>query len=63
MSLSVRGVRREVESIKTVLDGDFREAVKAALQNELLTRRRVEALEAVMTRGLWGRLKWLLAGK
>jgi len=45
-------------------------AVDAALQNEAVTRQRVEALEsglsylaAVLSRGFWGRLRWLILGR
>ena len=40
---------------------------EAAINNELLTRARVEALELQFVRfsgrGFWGRLRWLLTGK
>lgn len=53
------------------------DAIRAALVNEALTRKRVDALEVradgkddevqavqrLLMRGLWGRLKWLLSGK
>lgn len=39
------------------------EAVRAALVNEQVTRARVEAIEAVLSRGFFGRLKWLLKGR
>jgi len=35
----------------------------AALTNEHLTRQRVERLENILGRNLWGRLRWLLTGK
>lgn len=49
---------------------EIREASAAALNNEMVTRGRVEALEtraAMMDakgwRGFWERLKWLLLGR
>ena len=44
-----------------------RQNAEAAINNELLTRSRVEALELQFVRftgrGFWGRLCWLLTGK
>lgn len=47
-----------------------RKKAEAAGQNEMLTRQRVTVLEeyadrvsALLSRGLWGRLRWLLRGK
>lgn len=54
-----------------------RNAISAALQNEQLTRQRVERLEklqredradlegvqAIVYRSLWDRLRWILTGK
>lgn len=37
--------------------------ISAALQNEALTRQRVDALEAFHGRNLLGRLRWLVTGK
>ena len=34
-----------------------------AIKNELLTRSRVDAVESLLSRGFWGRLRWLLTGK
>lgn len=49
------------------------EATEAALGNEQLTRQRVAVLErrsqedhavlAILSRGFWGRLKWLALGR
>ena len=45
-------------------------ATQAALQNEQVTRQRVDNIEAGLTRvsvllgrGFWGRLRWLVMGK
>lgn len=45
-------------------------AVGAALNNEAITRQRVDALEnvcvvhaSILTRGFFGRLRWLFTGK
>ena len=47
--------------------GIARQTAEAAINNELLTRSRVEALELQFVRfsgrGFWGRLRWLLTGK
>ena len=47
-----------------------RKQADAAVQNEAVTRTRVENLEAhaekvgrLLTRGFWGRMRWLLRGK
>ena len=44
----------------------FREAkarAEAALNNEQVTRVRVERLEGVVFRGFFGRLRWLIFGR
>ncbi len=35
----------------------------AAVTNEQITRQRVERLEAILGRNLWGRLIWLFRGR
>ena len=35
----------------------------AAVKNEQITRARVERIEAVLSRGFWGRMRWLLFGR
>ena len=35
----------------------------AALQNEQVTRARVDRIEALLSRGFWGRLKWMILGR
>lgn len=42
---------------------ETRQAVRTALMNEQITRKRVELIEAVVNRNLLGRLKWLLKGE
>ena len=42
---------------------DAQKMAEAAVNNELLTRQRVEYLEAMIGRGFWGRLRWLLLGR
>ena len=37
-------------------------AVTAALQNEMITRIRVDQIEALLSVGLWGRLRFLFRG-
>ena len=39
------------------------DAIKAAIVNEQLTRKRVDAIEDVLRRGFVGRLKWVVKGK
>lgn len=36
---------------------------QSAFNNELLTRQRVDALEALLSRSFLGRLRWLLRGR
>ena len=40
-----------------------RRNAEAAVNNEQLTRRRVEHVEDILRRNLWGRLRWLLFGR
>jgi hypothetical protein len=49
------GALKAVESLAPV--------IKGAYENEQTTRGRVEALEAILHRGLWGRLRWLFSGR
>ena len=42
---------------------DVQNLAQAAVNNELLTRQRVEILEGVLGRGFWGRMRWLLLGR
>lgn len=42
---------------------EFTEAVNAVIQNERITRERVDMLEALANRNLLGRLKWILFGR
>ena len=42
---------------------DYQDMAKAANQNEQVTRLRVEAVEEVVRRGFWGRLRWLVLGR
>lgn len=41
----------------------IRRNAEAALTNEQITRRRVEAIEGLLSRSFWGRVKWLFLGK
>jgi IS30 family transposase len=59
--MSGSGVVRELNRSRLAQAGY--QAASAALTNEQLTRQRVERLEAVLSRGLWGRIVWLLRGK
>lgn len=38
-------------------------ALESLEKNELITRGRVDRLDAILARGLGGRLKWLLTGR
>ena len=40
-----------------------RRNAEVALLNEQITRKRVEHVEEVLRRNLWGRLRWLLLGR
>jgi hypothetical protein len=47
-----------------------KEETQAALTNEQITRKRVDGLEdwvkvanALLSRGFWGRMRWVLTGK
>lgn len=42
---------------------ELSQMARAANTNEQVTRMRVERLEAVLSRGLWGRLTWLVLGR
>ena len=60
--VSSRELRRQLAAVSTI--------APAALQNEALTRHRVEACErgleylaSVLGRGFWGRLSWLALGR
>jgi len=39
------------------------EAARDTDHNEQVTRGRVEGIERLLTRGFWGRVKWLARGK
>lgn len=59
-----------MSGISRAVFGDTKKRADAALQNEQLTRMRVESLEqrqskteAVLSRDLLGRLTWLLLGR
>jgi len=55
--------RRSLKHRYAEVEGEVRAMVEAAIQNELITRRRVDALEGVRDRSVWGRLTWLLRGQ
>ena len=40
-----------------------RRNAEAAIVNEHITRKRVEQVEELLRRNLWGRLRWLLLGR
>lgn len=62
----IKGIRSEAnKAVKTV-----EPAISAALRNEQVTRERVDKLEAwaiatsaIINRGFWGRLRWLVTGR
>lgn len=69
--MSVLSINRKVSAreLRRQLQAEA-EVAQAALNNEELTRARVEAVErgleflaGVMGRGFWGRLTWLLCGR
>ena len=49
-----------MSGLKTAM---VRRRADAALQNEMLTRARVDRLESLLGRGFWGRLRWLFTGR
>jgi hypothetical protein len=55
--------RRSLKHRYAEVEGEIRAMVEAAIQNELITRRRVDILDAWQARPFWGRLTWLLRGK
>ena len=55
--------RRSLKHRYAEVEGEVRAMVEAAIQNELITRRRVDALEGIRDRSFWGRLRWLLRGQ
>jgi len=55
--------RRSLKHRYAEAEAEIREIAIAALQNERLTRGRIEVIEALLGRSLWGRLTWLLRGK
>ncbi len=63
MRWSKNGLASTLQGIRDKTIKDLRPDVEAALVNEQITRKRVEALESVLGRNLAGRLNWLLRGK
>ena len=53
--MSLRAVARTQDQLT--------EGLRDAITNELITRRRVEALEELFQRGFWGRVRWLFLGR
>lgn len=58
---AARTLRREER--KAVLEAGPLEMGRAAYENEQLTRERVGAVEAILRRGFFGRLWWLISGR
>ena len=54
---------RAVFEEKAKKSEETRRAVVDALRNEQITRERVRRLEELLSRGLWGRLNWLITGR
>ena len=52
-----------MSAIRSDVFATVRKKTDAALQNEAITRERVDRIEAFLCRSLWGRLKWVLFGK
>ena len=56
---AIRSIRSEAnKAVEAVAP-----AIQTALQNEQVTRQRVDMIEAVLARGFWGRIKWLCLGR
>lgn len=66
VKLSGRQARQRLAEQKHAAAEELVKFVKAALQNEQVTRSRVDAIEQWKTgltnRSLWGRLRWLVTG-
>lgn len=68
--LSSRELRRRLNAEAAFVTEQVAPSVNAALQNEQVTRQRVERLEGwaavaegILTRGFLGRLRWLVTGR
>lgn len=57
------GFRRQAIGVADHVLDQLTPALEAAVQNEQLTRKRVEALEELARRPLRGRLEWLFLGR
>jgi len=55
--------RRSLHHRYAEVESEVRKMAEAAIQNEQVTRKRVELLEAILYRPWRGKLKWLLLGK
>lgn len=55
--------RRSLKHRYAEAEAEIRPIAEGAFQNEQLTRARVEGIEALLRRSLWGKLRWLLQGK
>jgi hypothetical protein len=55
--------RRSLSHRYAEMETEVKEMATAALQNEQVTRGRVQAIEGLLSRSFWGRLRWLLTGR
>ena len=55
--------RRSIHHRYAEVEAQLKELSLGAFQNEQLTRQRVERIEALLDRSLWGKLRWLLQSK
>lgn len=58
-----REFRRQANQVANQTVSVVAPAIQAALENEKLTRARVDILEDVFRRPFFGRVKWLILGR
>lgn len=59
--VSNRQIRQAVNHQAAAVEA-HRETLRGLVNDELLTRQRVDALEAFRDMGIWNRLRWLVRG-
>lgn len=60
---AVKDVTREADKATSAALQAVSQPLEAALNNELLTRGRVDRIEGLLRRGFWGRALWLFLGR
>lgn len=61
--VSAADMRRHLKAQDQALEEAVIPSIQILDQNEQATRVRVTAIEAILQRGLWGRLSWLVRGR